>query len=325
MIGRLARAAARRGRRLLPRRPRPAILMYHRIAQERFDPWGLAVSHDRFGDQLKWLAQRRTVLPLGRFAAMHSEGTLPPEAVALTFDDAYECTAEVAAPLLEQAGLPATIFIPAELIERGAQFWWDELQHLVLGHDGACLELEGEQIVLGPRHPHDRQWKPDAPPGTPRQIAFNRIWSSLREKAPAELDDAMTSLRGQASPTDTSKIAVPMSAVKVRETASDLIEFGSHALTHPWLTTLPPNEKRREIGDSVARVERLTGRRPTSFAYPYGNLDAESEQLVEDAGFECACATLGTAVSPTSRLFALPRKQVGDWDLQSFAAFLGSL
>ena len=84
------------------------------------------------------------------------------------------------------------------------------------------------------------------------------------------------------------------------------------------------DEDLREIGDSLARVERLTGRRPTSFAYPYGNLDAESEQLVEDSGFECACATLGTAVTPGSRLFALPRKQVGDWDLHSFAAFLGS-
>jgi peptidoglycan/xylan/chitin deacetylase (PgdA/CDA1 family) len=297
--------------------------MYHRVAQEEFDPWGLAVSPDHFAQQLQWLSKNRTVLPLARFAAMHRETTLPRDAVALTFDDAYECTAEIAAPLLQQAGLPATIFIPAELIERGRPFWWDELQHLVLGHDGDGLELAGEQIILGPPHIDDRRWKPDAPPRTPRQAAFQHIWASLREKAPAELDDAMTSVRRQAGPARQSKIAAPMSAAKVRETASELIEFGSHALTHPWLTSLPQDEKRREISDSVARVERLAGRRPTSFAYPYGNLDAESEQLVEEAGFECACATLGTAVSPASRLFALPRKQVGDWDSQTFASLLG--
>ena len=35
----------------------PIILMYHRIAEPAFDPWGLAVSPARFEDQLAILEQ----------------------------------------------------------------------------------------------------------------------------------------------------------------------------------------------------------------------------------------------------------------------------
>jgi peptidoglycan/xylan/chitin deacetylase (PgdA/CDA1 family) len=105
---------------------------------------------------------------------------------------------------------------------------------------------------------------------------------------------------------------------EVRAASSTHITFGSHALTHPWLTSLDRAEKAREIHDSFARVEALAGSPPAGFAYPYGNFDRDSERLVEEAGFACACATIPTAVSPASRLFALPRLQVGNWDRLKF-------
>ena len=55
-LARAAKGAARRLAGILPRRPRPAILMYHRIAHETFDPWGLAVQEAVFAEQLEWLA-----------------------------------------------------------------------------------------------------------------------------------------------------------------------------------------------------------------------------------------------------------------------------
>lgn len=125
-LARVAAGVSRRARLLFPSRPRPAILMYHRIAHESFDPWALAVNPQNFARQLEWLSQDRVVLRLPEFAARHRDGSLPAEAVALTFDDGYACAAEVAAPLLEKFGLPATIFLPVDLIEAGALFWWDE-------------------------------------------------------------------------------------------------------------------------------------------------------------------------------------------------------
>jgi peptidoglycan/xylan/chitin deacetylase (PgdA/CDA1 family) len=322
LIRRAPAAVLRRLRGAIPRPPRPTILMYHRIAVETFDPWGLAVSPAHFAEQLQWLSGHRTVLPLVDLAARHRDGTLPANAIALTFDDGYACTAEVAAPMLERAGLPATIFISAELIERGEPFWWDELKDLVLDHDRDILTVERAAVSLGARSAGDRHWKPGANPGTPRQAAFHRIWNALREKPPAEIDSAMSDIRRQ-SHTKQHEVR-PMSPAQVRETAAAGIDFGSHALAHPWLTSLTHAEKAREIRDSVEACEKLSGTRPTTFAYPYGNFDAESERIVEEAGFDCACATLGRSVSGHSRPFALPRVQVGDWSARELRLALGA-
>ena len=322
---RIAAAVYRRARGAIPRRPRPTILMYHRVADESFDPWGLAVSPAHFREQLVWLTRNRTLFPLVEFAERHVQRSLPKDAAALTFDDGYACSAEIAAPLLEEFRAPATIFIPADLIERGGPFWWDELQQVVLSHDGDSLAIDGQPVPLGPKQPDDHRWKPGAPPRTPRQAAFRRIWTALRDRSAQDLAMAMAGLRRQCSSPETGDLPRPMSPAQVRSTASERVAFGSHALTHPWLTSLEPAEQAREIGQSAARCEALVGSAPATFAYPYGNFDARSEGLVEKAGFVCACATIPSAVRPSDSVFALPRMQVCNWPAKALSRALARL
>lgn len=61
----------------------------------------------------------------------------------------------------------------------------------------------------------------------------------------------------------------------VRELADEGIEFGAHSVTHCALTSLPPDQLRQEIGDSVAALEHRLGRSCTSFAPPFGAYNAE--------------------------------------------------
>lgn len=315
-------AALRRLRSVLA--PGPAILMYHRIAEESFDPWGLAVSPANFADQLDWLARNRTALPLAEFVELNLQDRLPRNAIALTFDDGYACSAEVAMPLFEHLGIPATIFLPSELIERGREFWWDELERIVLDHEGSLLRFDGHEIHIGKAQPDDVHWLPAQPPRTARQIAYHRLWSMLYEETPQGLDDGMDKLREQthlsAPPRDSHR---PLTPTEIRAIRSDLVDFGSHALTHASLPLLSPEEKALEIGRSVTRCAELTGAQPRCFAYPYGNFDPESERLVERAGFLCACKADGWFVTRRSDRFALPRIFVGDWDSTRLARQLG--
>lgn len=323
---RLARGVATRARLLLPHRPRPAILMYHRVARDRFDPWGLAVDPGRFAAQLEWLSTNRSIMALGEFAARHRNGDLPADALAVTFDDGYVCSATVAAPLLERFAVPATIFLPIELIERGEPFWWDELQDLVFGFEGGSLRVCGAPVAIGKRRDDDLDWSPGKPPRTERQAAFLRLWEMLRPLPAARLANEIGGLRVQAGcRTTTPDSKRPMTPSQVRAAASERISFGSHALTHPWLSSLASSEKAREILDSKERCEALTGSPSDSFAYPYGNFDEESRRLVERAGFGCACSTARSAVGARSSRFALPRVQVGNWDSRSLKRALGSL
>jgi peptidoglycan/xylan/chitin deacetylase (PgdA/CDA1 family) len=113
-----------------------------------------------------------------------------------------------------------------------------------------------------------------------------------------------------------------MTKAQVRSIASEEIEFGSHALTHASLPHLSSDERAREILESAGACEALTGTRPTTFAYPYGDFDDQCEALVREAGYECACTIESSAVRTSSRLFALPRIQVGDWSGRELAKVL---
>ena len=309
--------------RWLVRGPQPAILLYHRIVEDEFDPWGLAVAPDRFEAQMDWLARNRSVLPLADFARRHRERSLPRDAIAITFDDGYACNAETAAPILQRLGLPATIFLPAELIEQRREFWWDELQQIVLEHPGDRLSMDGAEVEIGPRSPEDHRWPAHADARTDRQRAFFSIWSGLRPRPPAEIDAVMAGLRRQSEPAKLRPSHLPMSANEIRS-AGPTIAFGSHALTHPSLPSLDTATKAREIRDSVARCEAISGHRPATLAYPFGDHDPECEALAEQAGFDCACITGQRFVTADDRPFALPRLQVGDWSAEQLARALAA-
>lgn len=315
------RNAVRRLKRWLPRRRGPAVLMYHRIGSEPFDPWGLGVEQERFARQLEWLARNRTVVPLGELAARVRDGLLSDDLVALTFDDGYASVAGVV-PLLERLGLHATIFLPAELIESRDLFWWDELAQIVMRSPADSLTLDGAELPVPPADPRDSVWAAHTPPRTRRQKLFHTLWSRIRKRPPAELRAAMAELRIRV-PHQPNGSDRPLRPEEVRSIGSDAVEFGSHALNHPYLPALGRQEKAREIKDSIARCASLTGRAPTAFSYPYGVVDAESVRLVEDAGFQCACATGNAIVSARSSPFALPRLYVGDWEPALLSHMLG--
>jgi peptidoglycan/xylan/chitin deacetylase (PgdA/CDA1 family) len=314
------RPAVRQLRRWIPRQTGPAILMYHRIAEESFDPWGMAVSPKHFAEQAEWLTRNRQVLPLVEFASAHREGRLPRRAIAITFDDGYACACKVAAPLLEALKLPATVFLPAAPLERGGEFWWDELERLVLGYRGSSLEIDGRNIELGSRDASDRNWKPYHAPRTRRQKAFKAIWSRIRRKGANEVETAMADLRWQvdAAPAvrESHRIAT------VDEVRSSKLEPGSHGLSHASLPWLSATDKAREIDGGKAFLGELVGRAPAVFAFPFGDMDRKSEQAVEESGFVCACSSQQKFVRPHSDMFALPRLVVENTGAPGFARML---
>ena len=285
--------------------------MYHRIADESFDPWGLSVHPARFQEQLDWLARNRTVLPVAEFSRMHREGRLPQDATAITFDDGYACTAVVAAPLLERMGLSATVFLPVDLIKCGGEFWWDDLERIVRSSVVTRLTAGENEIALGSSQDGDGRWSSYAEPGTPRQKAYRQLWAWLGPMPRRKRDAVLADLREQAGITPTPRESHrPMTASEIRSLDPGTIEFGSHGSTHADLLTVDDEEKAKEIGASFVSGTELTGRRPGVFPYPHGRFEGECERLVELAGFELACGTEHAFVSTRSRRFALPRLAV---------------
>jgi glycosyltransferase involved in cell wall biosynthesis/peptidoglycan/xylan/chitin deacetylase (PgdA/CDA1 family) len=301
----------------------PAILMYHRIAKANFDPWGLAVSPDHFVEQMSWLVRNRAPLQLAEFAELHRRGCLPRNAIAVTFDDGYACTVS-ATQVLERLGIPATIFVSPDLVVAGREFWWDELERIVLGHHGDSLSLNGHRINLGDKRADDEVWAPSQPPRTPRQVAYRNLWSLLYRREPKALQEGITQLRHQAAVPDRPRESHrPMTWTELSRILSEALEIGSHSLTHASLPHLDPDEKAREIQGSRERCAELSGAEPRSFAYPYGDFDSESERFAREAGYVCAVKADGWFVHRRTSRFALPRIFVGDWESARLARRLG--
>ena len=98
-------------RRALGRSNEPVIFMYHRVAETICDPWGISVPPARFREQLEHLRADWTILAMDELVAALEAQALPRHAAALTFDDGYADNALVAKPILEDYGIPATMFL----------------------------------------------------------------------------------------------------------------------------------------------------------------------------------------------------------------------
>jgi len=84
------------------------------------------------------------------------------------------------------------------------------------------------------------------------------------------------------------------------------VELGAHTRTHPDLTRLDVSARHDEIAGSVSRIEEETGRRPRSFAYPFGFHDDACVEAARDF-FDVACTAELRPLEPGADMFRLPR------------------
>jgi peptidoglycan/xylan/chitin deacetylase (PgdA/CDA1 family) len=309
--------------------------MYHRIATPAVDPWGLAVSPDRFAAHMEVLREHRTPLAMSVFVRRLYDGTLPADAVAVTFDDGYADNVSAAAPRIQAAGVPATIFVVADALGRAREFWWDEVARGILSrrepldceipiNGGVCRltlpaavdEWEAEQQATA-------AWRAWQEPRTARQRVFLDFWQRVRDAPEASRAEAMDLFRQATKLRSANPADLPMGLEDVARVARDgLFEIGGHTLTHPPLPTLSPVQRHREIEGGKRRCEELTGRDVCGFAYPHGAVDDDCRSAVRESGFAWACTTATGPVQRSSDRHALPRLFVQDWDAATFEAAL---
>ncbi|TAJ45560.1 polysaccharide deacetylase family protein [Methanofollis fontis] len=105
------------------RPPGPVVVMYHSVtAHAPTDPF--AVSRQDFGVQIAWLLEAGyDIVPLPSLVKALAAGdpALRGQAV-VTFDDGYQDVLEEAVPVLEDFGVPATVFLVTGMLGGRATF-----------------------------------------------------------------------------------------------------------------------------------------------------------------------------------------------------------
>lgn len=111
-----------------------------------------------------------------------------------------------------------------------------------------------------------------------------------------------------------------LSDEQVREMlTSDLIEFGSHTMTHDNLPTLDKDGKQREIIDSRTTIAQTFGIPCEAFCYPFGLYDETDVTLVKQAGYSNATTVEKGISTSFADLYRLKRITISGKD--SFLAF----
>lgn len=327
------RRFARRVRaHIKPRRPRPAILMYHRVLSCTHDIWDLCVSPEIFNRQMAYLRSHRSPMPMHELVQRLREKTLPADAVAVTFDDGYLDNLVNAKPILMRHKVPATVFVATGFTNSTSPFWWDELAGMILSATGTLelpLEIQGEAVLLslGEREPADAEpaWRGWDPPRTRRQLGYFAIWSRLQSASPAERERVMGILRQHLhAPAD--PLGVPMTEAQLGELVQGgLVCIGGHTVHHQALTDLERTASRLEIEESAQQCRGWTPEPVHGFAYPFGNFGPEVCEDAAASSFSWACTTEGEFLDASEwDLFALPRLTATNMSPRRFAHLLSS-
>jgi peptidoglycan/xylan/chitin deacetylase (PgdA/CDA1 family) len=306
--------------------------MYHRVAALDSDPYLLCVSPTRFAEHVELLKTRWSPLPLGEAVARMKANRLPHRAVAVTFDDGYADNLLNAEPVLRRHGVPATVFVTSGYVGGAREFWWDELEAVLLtpGNLPERLEirlgeelrewvLDGAAVYRDADHDRLRSWNvldPDDP--GPRQALCRSLQQLVRSLPPAARDDVLEQVRAWAGgprPVRPSHRQLTP-AETIRLDRSEAVEVGGHTVSHPLLSACPPAEQAIEIQEGKRQLEDIVGRRVEGFAYPFGahgDYTGETIAAVREAGFGFACSNFVGRATAAEDIFQLPRMMVMDW------------
>jgi peptidoglycan/xylan/chitin deacetylase (PgdA/CDA1 family) len=335
MMGRKWQRAMRIVKRAMV--PHALILMYHRVADLDSDPHLLAVTPGHFAAHLDVIREHGHPLTLNDLVKGLERGRVPRRAVAVTFDDGYADNLHVAKPLLERLEVPATVFVAAGLVGGQREFWWDELDRLLLQPgmvpprlrldlDGKVREweLKGAASYSSKEYRRNRQWNIEQNefPSVRHRI-FMDLFSWMLEADPAYKELLLVDLRDWAgadhAPRPTQRPVTEKELVLLSE--SSLIEIGAHTLNHPALGVLSPEDQRTEIVESKRRLESMLEVPVISFALPHGSSNANTAEILRQAGFGSVCTSHPDAVWAKTDPMSLPRLGVRDMDGDSFEAW----
>jgi peptidoglycan/xylan/chitin deacetylase (PgdA/CDA1 family) len=247
--------------------------------------------------QVRLLKRYANVVPLRKaLEDLAAKRSLPPRAVALTFDDGYRDQVTVAAPLLRAQGMPATFFLVRDFLSGDLEGWWEELGW-VFAHATAA------ELRWGDRR-HDTS-SPRA-----RRAAARAVADALKTLDSGRRQEAIAELRDRLAP-----VGPPLERQFLDwDEAEDLLrqghDIGSHTCQHPILSREVPTAQNRELVDSRRALEAHFGRPVDLLAYPNGRAEDYSQEtlrLTRDAGYAFAVTTRPRLAGPATPPDEVPR------------------
>jgi peptidoglycan/xylan/chitin deacetylase (PgdA/CDA1 family) len=293
-----ARESAWRGRRLL-------ILGYHGVSSLDEHEWDgeLYIPPSLLRRRLSAIRDGGyTVLPLSEAVHRLYSGSLPPRAVALTFDDGAYDFYTCARPILEEFGFPATVYLTSYYCTHQRPVFNTMLRYVLWKASGRSLDTtgladEGGAVTLSS--------------GAEREAVYTAIAKACAKRGFSGADkDALIATVASQLGIDyrallDRRLLHLMSRDDVSKLPRELIDVQLHTHRHRV-----PTERAsffQEIEENRTIIRDLTGGAPTHFCYPSGVTNAAFPTWLHELGVVSATTCFPGIASPASDPLLLPR------------------
>lgn len=257
------------------------VLVYHRVldisSAFRFDAELVDASIDHFRWQMQYLKKHFnpiTFLQLKEY--LDGNADLPLRPVIVSFDDGFDDNYHNAFPILKETGVPATLFLTTGNIGTEETFWYDWLAYLVLNTSSAYFSIATLQV----------HHKMSADLRDRRKIlyacveALKRVPNEQRLAILKELSRDYGEDYADANE-KIKRMSKPLNWPQCQEMCEAGIEFGSHSVSHPILTSLSLHELHYELAESKRVIEEKLNQKVIALAFPNGHPVDFNQEIID--------------------------------------------
>jgi peptidoglycan/xylan/chitin deacetylase (PgdA/CDA1 family) len=198
----------------------------------------------------------------------------PPRAFVVTFDDGFENNYSLAAPILKDAGVPATFYVTTDFIGNNHMSWIDRIEYCFEATPRARLSFKWDDTARSFRNKEDKIH------------LLDYLRNYVKKNSEINLDDLVSDIFSQCELDEVKKsnepIDLKMNWEQVKELNNDdNFIIGGHSHHHKVLAFLNDSELEEEIKTSINFLNRKAGIEPRHYSYPEGLDYCYSDKVIK--------------------------------------------
>jgi len=290
-----------------------AIFLFHGVIKKQVDSvrnyTGKHIEADLFSSCMKGLAKKGYPLSMDEVIFHHQNKIpFPPKSFVITFDDGFENNLSVAAPILIDYKIPATIYLTSLFVDENKMSWIDRIELIIehLPSSNLSFDWTSEIFYID---------------GRKSRINFLRKVRSYVKNTkkcdPNKFTDDLSIALGKTcvySSNDQLNLKMSWNQVK-KANQNELLTFGGHSHSHPILSYLEPNQLEYELKTSLKMLLDKANIPPTHYSYPEGMSNCFNQDVInklKNKNVKCCPTAINGVNQIETNLFLLKRIMVNN-------------
>lgn len=257
------------------------VLCWHNVEGTWCFPSASGAGASGLERQLRALRSVTNIVPLGWALQAMSDGrSLPPRALAITFDDGYRDNLTLAVPLLRMLQIPATCFLVPGILSGDVIPWWERLAWAFSETQNDHVELERRRVVL----------RSDAD----RYAVFQKVAEQLKGHDRRHRESAVDDLVERLAPSGEYRAQDQFLDWDGARKLQKHMEIGSHSMYHSILSRETTQAQHKDLADSRRQLADGLDTDIRLLAYPNGtkiDYNADTFAAAARAGYTYALTT----------------------------------